>query len=681
LPLRPALRGPRGTVADRAVQFLSLAWDFFVAFLRAARKLGGELLRALAPLFLPALVLALVVVARALPLKVALPVIVTAVYLAVRYVIRRDWADVPVAPHAVTTTLYRWSSAALERAPGTIEVTREQTRPAAGVLVFLALTAVCSLAAVLVSPTFWSSVWLSGRGRWPTALAEGAFVIGGGALLLRLAAFCRSWSRTLLAVALLVLSARVVIYAGLLPFQRNFQWMSPRNLAFAAAASFVLCAVVAVAIGGGRRIGRSRLVILANGEAFGKKRAKWLAGLGLYVSLLSSAALLFAVLAGIYFISHRGIEDASRARAAPIVTELPNADMLRPKDLTDEDLARTYMPVFVYSNEQRWLPVPVGSYLEEASLVTPGHTLRHAPSDASALPGACRPNIAPPCYGLTIDCEQGNESCAQASLFDPDGTLHRERTVYVRVLRTEAQLHRSPEAMNEAQIAFEHKGPFEDKQLQILVQYWLFYRYDEWSAPTIFGRLVQRHEGDWEAITIGFSPHEPLFVAYSAHCTGQWEYWKNIHVAADLDLPTHPLVAVAEGSQANYDNSQERRPPDWASCLGIDGTAFAALSYIWGIEDVTGDDYRLMPTDIRLVDSDKPPMAFPGRWGENARTVIHNFRTFRLGPEGVGPPTPSLQALWIDPLTTIFCSWRPRMCGLNARPAAERALVAPLDEP
>jgi hypothetical protein len=46
------------------------------------------------------------------------------------------------------------------------------------------------------------------------------------------------------------------------------------------------------------------------------------------------------------------------------------------------------------------------------------------------------------------------------------------------------------------------------------------------------------------------------------------------------------------------------------------------------------------------------------------------------------PKTPSLQALWIDPITTIFCSeqWRPRKCDMGIRPAADRGLIAVLDE-
>jgi hypothetical protein len=33
-------------------------------------------------------------------------------------------------------------------------------------------------------------------------------------------------------------------------------------------------------------------------------------------------------------------------------------------------------------------------------------------------------------------------------------------------------------------------------------------------APVLGGRIVQRHEGDWEAVTVGLSDAKPLFVAF-----------------------------------------------------------------------------------------------------------------------------------------------------------------------
>src|SRR5439155_21531332 len=52
-----------------------------------------------------------------------------------------------------------------------------------------------------------------------------------------------------------------------------------------------------------------------------------------------------------------------------------------------------------------------------------------------------------------------------------------------------------------------------------LLRYWLFYDFDDWRS--LHRRLWQAHEGDWESITIGLSSAlEPLFAAYSEHCSG-----------------------------------------------------------------------------------------------------------------------------------------------------------------
>jgi len=181
-------------------------------------------------------------------------------------------------------------------------------------------------------------------------------------------------------------------------------------------------------------------------------------------------------------------------------------------------------------------------------------------------------------------------------------------------------------------------------------------------------------------VTIGLSDRRPLFVAYSAHCGGSSENWENIEVAPN-GSGLRPLVAVAVGSQANYDDSQDRRPPNWASCVGVSAAAVTPLTYIWGIEDVTGDDHRIPLQTLIPVTSSELPMSFPGTWGANDQTVLYNGREIRLAV-GRGPLSPPLQPLWIDPISTIFCAetWSHRDCRAGfVRPRAERPLVEFLD--
>jgi hypothetical protein len=85
-----------------------------------------------------------------------------------------------------------------------------------------------------------------------------------------------------------------------------------------------------------------------------------------------------------------------------------------------------------------------------------------------------------------------------------------------------------------------------------VVQYWLFYYFDEWS---------NLHEGDWELVELVFPDYssEELvktgipseFAAYSQHQAGQRLSWAEMQ-SKGLISDTHPKVYVGRGSHANY---------------------------------------------------------------------------------------------------------------------------------
>jgi hypothetical protein len=104
----------------------------------------------------------------------------------------------------------------------------------------------------------------------------------------------------------------------------------------------------------------------------------------------------------------------------------------------------------------------------------------------------------------------------------------------------------------------------------LVVEYWLFYDYDDWQANTAIAPIQQQHAADWEMIALGFAKRHsaeaktafrPLWAAYSAHCGGSWLPWSAVPRDGD-----HPLVWVAHGSHANYPN-RRARSPNWASCV------------------------------------------------------------------------------------------------------------------
>lgn len=347
----------------------------------------------------------------------------------------------------------------------------------------------------------------------------------------------------------------------------------------------------------------------------------------------------------------------------------PGMPSQAPSSLGDRELANMFAPVLAFqgADKEPWLPTTVNRFVNDARLLTlAGNAC--PPADCKpnprlfALPRTCK-NGAELCYVLS--CAKGDGACAgEQGGIDPDHTA-----VYARVARKE----REPRT-------FRGVTPFDgESPVTIVVQYWLFYPHNRWRAVTPVGYLVQEHEGDWEAITLGFADDRPLFAAYSSHCGGKWYRWDDIEVeAAEYDgsppwrviegaeTGLHPLVAVATGSHANYLGAWRGRPPDWGTCRGVPGSAIGALSYASNVRDRTGRDRTIYPAFVKLVGAGHPAMAFAGRWGLSEVTSIEALRKKRIAKPGKGPESPSFKALWRRPLVTIFCTryWSPRIdCG------------------
>ena len=121
------------------------------------------------------------------------------------------------------------------------------------------------------------------------------------------------------------------------------------------------------------------------------------------------------------------------------------------------------------------------------------------------------------------DCDKTGDI---ESKFSPGGTAYT-RVVYDR---DEADTPAGAAPLGESerpkgiQSLRQVPGPYQ----KVLVQYWLFYYYDDWIAR---GRssasLRQSHEADWEVVTVGFDDREPLFVSFSSHCGGTWVPWRS----------------------------------------------------------------------------------------------------------------------------------------------------------
>lgn len=342
----------------------------------------------------------------------------------------------------------------------------------------------------------------------------------------------------------------------------------------------------------------------------------------------------------------------------------PGTPTTPPESMNDLTLALTFTPFLSTDAKENWPLTDAEAYVNDAKLLPLGGEQatvgaserfeRWEPLTVNSLPKSCH-NGEAPCYVLTC---LGGGACSKPKPLE--GPSLARGTEYARVL-VKSRPRDGP--------LFGVETPF-GADLTILVQYWLFYRYDEWEAPTVAGVLRQRHEGDWEAVTIGLGRMKPLFVAYSAHCGGKWYTWRSIDIVAhthrsdgwyprtsSAEPALHPVVAVARGSHANYIHASGGRAPDWGSCgAHVSEATTALLSYAWNVRDRTGEGWVVAPQEVRVVSEDTPPMSFPGYWGASDRITLENFRTpdRQLGRIGKGPRSPPLQPLWRNPLGTIF---------------------------
>lgn len=489
--------------------------------------------------------------------------------------------------------------------------------------------------------------------------ASHAFLIAtvflwAGAIVIRLVSFSTSVIRAAAAAALVVAAAGLVFWIGVFGISDSLGDHALDIAGVAAIVAFGLLALEALLGIAATLLNLPRLEQVIETPALPEGWAQAIGGVGLGAATVAAVTLGFAALIGLAETEPdpRGPAGFSVEPGRPGLT--PEAQLAQAGKHFPADLVRTYMPELAFRDDQPWLPEAVDEYVDGAWLQgTHGGADRiHSLAD---LPGPddC-PGLTPaPCFHLSIRCESAAEECSGAHPVGPGDLREPQRSgaVYVHVIRKSQHRDLFPKDV----------GVLEEGKPWVLIQYWYFYRYDEARSSVLPGDLVQRHEGDWEAVTVGLSREEPLFVGYSQHCHGEWRPWESIEAAPIGENHTHPLVAVAKGSQANYVRADQGIAPDFAECAAkLPPGTLTLLSYASNIRDRTDYDFGWMPPPGGVINSGvaRPPMSFPGYWGahETATLNLENKRPHEptLGGE---PRTPSMQELWTDPLRTVFCKW------------------------
>jgi hypothetical protein len=174
-------------------------------------------------------------------------------------------------------------------------------------------------------------------------------------------------------------------------------------------------------------------------------------------------------------------------------------------------LARTYAPVLRLSSGEPYRPIRIEDYLSVSSLhggIPPHGPLLQPPPTLFSLP------TTPGSSYLDVGgAEPTTQGSPYVAIEQRLAAAHPRATVYWHVARQPAA------------------G-------RVAVEYWFLYLYND---------FYDRHEADWEGVTVFLQNGVPLGVSYSAHQGRRWSAWS----AQNAD-GTHPTVYAARGSHADY---------------------------------------------------------------------------------------------------------------------------------
>jgi hypothetical protein len=175
-------------------------------------------------------------------------------------------------------------------------------------------------------------------------------------------------------------------------------------------------------------------------------------------------------------------------------------------------LARKYAPVLRLSTAEAYHPLRLEDYLSVSTLhsgVPPHGSLLQAHPTLFSLPTAVGSSY------LDVNAAEPNSHASRYPAIEQRLRASRPRaTVYFHIARQPA------------------KG-------RTAIEYWFLYLYND---------FYDKHEADWEGITVFLHGTNPLGVSYSAHQGRRWSRWASQSTLG----ATHPIVYVAHGSHANY---------------------------------------------------------------------------------------------------------------------------------
>jgi hypothetical protein len=230
-------------------------------------------------------------------------------------------------------------------------------------------------------------------------------------------------------------------------------------------------------------------------------------------------------------------------------------------------LARRYAPVLRLSAAESYRPLRIEDYLSTTTL--------HGGSPPRGLLVQAHPTLfslptTPGASYLDIGGAQpGSNPSAYSQIEQRLRDAHPRATVYWHIAR-------------------------QPSSGRLAIEYWLLYLYND---------FYDRHEADWEGVTVILQGSTPLGVSYSAHQGRRWSAW-----SSQTAVGTHPVIYVARGSHANYPRAGRYSVGVcWTSRYGRTCTSAPR------VDTATGTGPSLTPSAFDLHEFGGAP--FTGNWG------------------------------------------------------------------
>lgn len=273
-------------------------------------------------------------------------------------------------------------------------------------------------------------------------------------------------------------------------------------------------------------------------------------------------------------------------------------------------LLSRHVPILILHPAERFTPVSVDGFLEDADLQQKGMNGWEAIS--GPLPAGGR--------NLRLDqrlCRAIDGPAAAVCYETAQATHGAAPVVYGKAFRRKARID---------------------------LQYWLWYPFNDYSPTVPPGDVWQVHEGDWESVSVILDLQgRPLLVSLSRHCAGARRDW-----ARSPKRGLRPLVYVGLGSHANYfaPGSFPHDPACWPRELR---DIVRALKLV----DHAGQGRTVRPMLVPITAGSPTWMTFAGAWGEAGYIHFSNNDTIAYG---AGPEGPAFHDQWRHPVT-LELSW------------------------